>query len=369
MFDAILFLSYGGPESPDEVKPFLDRILSGKSVPSSRQDEICERYLLLGGVSPLPRACRRFLAKLKTAFHENGEEVGVYWANLFARPFIAEAFDEMERDGVERVLVLKSSAFGSTPSCRRYLDALEGELSRRETRLVVRTVPPFFETRAFLDSVASSILTTLAETPTSTFGAARLILFTAHSIPVAESDSAQYRRQLLHACVRTIETAFPGSSSVCAESDAFSSSTIAFATPEGSSQIPENLRARLRDNGLDAALAFQSRSGSPFVPWLEPDVNEFLRGYKRENPSLETVVVVPIGFFFENMETIYDLDVEARKTCEDLGIEYRRAPCVGDSPIMADATRKLTLLEPDSFPICSCVRGRCDFSCRRSPLF
>ena len=362
MFDAILLLSYGGPESPDEVEPFLDRILSGKRVPSSRKVEICKRYLRFGGVSPLPSACRRFLATLKASFRENGDKIEVYWANLYARPFIDETFDEMERDGVERVLVLKSSAFGSTSSCRRYLDALEDALSRRASSgarpLVVRSVPPFFETRAFLDSVASSILTTLAETPASTPDATRLILFTAHSIPVAESDAAQYRRQLLRACVRALEIAFPDPSSA-----------TALTTLEESAKIPESLRARLRDDGLDAALAFQSRSGSPFVPWLEPDVSAFLRVYKQENPSLENVVVVPIGFFFENMETVYDLDVEARKTCEDLGIEYRRARCVGDSPVMADAARKLTLLDPDAFSVCSCGRGRCDLSCNRASLF
>ena len=362
MFDAILLLSYGGPESPDEVEPFLDRILSGKRVPPARKNEICKRYLRFGGVSPLPSACRRFLATLRASFRENGDKVGVYWANLYARPFIDETFDEMERDGVERVLVLKSSAFGSTSSCRRYLDALENALSQMTSsgskRLEIRSVPPFFETRAFLDAVASSILATLAETSASTPDSTRLILFTAHSIPVAESDAAQYRRQLLNACVRSLEIAFPDPSSASE-----------FTTLEAPTQIPESLRTRLQNDGLDAALAFQSRSGSPFVPWLEPDVSAFLRDYKQENPSLESVVVVPIGFFFENMETVYDLDVEARKTCEDLGIEYRRARCVGASPVMADAARRLTLLDPDAFSVCPCGRGSCDLSCNREPLF
>lgn len=374
MFDAVLFLSYGGPESPEAVEPFLDRVLSGKRVPAARRDAVRDRYLRFGGVSPLPQECRQFLETLETSFHENGDRVGLYFGTLYSSPFVADALEKMERDGVKSVLVFKSSAF----VCRHYVDAVLDALTLRSARfkerLVVRFVPPFFETHAFLNSLANSIQTALAGARRSAPDATRLVLFTAHSIPVADSDAIQYRRQLLHAIVGALETAFPEqATSTCPQTDEtsgyFPSAPLSFAVPQELEQVPETLRARLRNLGLDAALAFQSRSGSPFVPWLEPDVNAFLRKYRKETSSLEGVVVVPIGFFFENMETIYDLDVEARETCASLGIEYRRAQCVGASSAMADATRKLALLDPSDFPLCVCPRGRCDLSCRLNPSF
>ena len=373
MFDAILLLSYGGPESPDEVAPFLDRILSGKRVPAARRNAVYDRYLRFGGVSPLPAECRRFIRAIKSAFRECGDSVRIYWGNLYSRPFVADAIERMESDGVKSVLVFKSSAF----VCRHYLDAVQDALALRSPnfveRLVIRYVPPFFETRAFLDSVASSILTANAQARVSNLNSTRLILFTAHSIPVADSDAFQYRRQLLHSCAEALESAFSESAarrlSHVESCGTFPSSPFSFEIPAKSEQISETFRARLRHIGLDAALAFQSRSGSPFIPWLEPDVSAFLRNYKRDNPSLASVVVVPIGFFFENMETIYDLDVETRETCEALGVEYRRAPCVGATTIMADAARRLAFLEPTAFPICECGRGRCDLSCRLTPSF
>ena len=374
MFDAVLFLSYGGPESPEDVEPFLDRVLSGKRVPTARRDAVRDRYQRFGGVSPLPQECRRFLETLETSFHENGDSVGLYFGTLYSNPFVADALEKMERDGVKSVLVFKSSAF----VCRHYvdavLDALASRSARFQERLVVRFVPPFFETRAFLSSLANSIQTALADAPHSPSDATRLILFTAHSIPVADSDAIQYRRQLLHAIVSALEKAFPErATSTCPQTDetigSFPSEPLSFAVPSDLEQVPEALRARLRNLGLDAALAFQSRSGSPFVPWLEPDVNAFLRKYQQETPTLEDVVVVPIGFFFENMETIYDLDVEAHETCEELGLGYRRAKCVGASSAMADATRKLALLDPSDVPVCVCPRGRCDLSCRLNPSF
>ena len=195
MFDAVLFLSYGGPESPEEVDPFLDRILSGKRVPAARRDAVRERYLQFDGLSPLPRECRRFLSAFKSMFQESDEKIGVYSGNLYTPPFVADVLEQLERDEVKSVLVFKSSAF----VCRHYVDALLNALASRSSefakRLVVRFVPPFFETRAFQESVADSIRTALVETPASNSEATRLVLFTAHSIPVADSDAIQYRRR------------------------------------------------------------------------------------------------------------------------------------------------------------------------------
>ena len=124
------------------------------------------------------------------------------------------------------------------------------------------------------------------------------------------------------------------------------------------------IKELLRKNSLDAALVFQSRSGSTSTPWLGPSPEEFLREYIKNVPQLEQVVVSPIGFFFENMETIYDLDVEFKGVCEELGIKYRRAQCCGASRKLVDAVRRLAELTPVDFPACRCEEGTCNLSCR-----
>jgi ferrochelatase len=122
----------------------------------------------------------------------------------------------------------------------------------------------------------------------------------------------------------------------------------------------------LRSVGLDAALAFQSRSGSPSTPWLEPSVVDFVRRYKEENPRWNRLIVSPIGFFFENMETVFDLDAELKETCDELGVSYRRAACCGADDRLVCAVRDLARREPSDFPVCRSVPGACDFSCRRA---
>jgi ferrochelatase len=126
------------------------------------------------------------------------------------------------------------------------------------------------------------------------------------------------------------------------------------------------LRRRLRSVGLDAALAFQSRSGSPSAPWLEPSVGDFVRRYKEENPGWNRLIVSPIGFFFENMETVFDLDVELKETCDELGVSYRRAACCGADDRLVYAVRELAEREPVDFSVCRSAPGACDFTCRRA---
>lgn len=385
MFDAILLASYGGPESLPEVEPFLDRVLAGKRVPAARRAAVLERYALFNGISPLPEECRRFLAAVREKLEENQNPVRVYFGALYAPPFMDEAFREMERDGIRSVLVFASSAFGSAPSCRRYIaaaaKALEGRSPGFVSQLTIRHAPPCFELPEFRRSVADALLEALAwdELDESPFNAPdsaseRLVLFTAHSIPCADDAASSYRRQLLHACADVLQSVLnaPGFTGLDKETAAKASPTdvrypdrpLLLSPLHDATQIPDNLRAALRERSLDAALAFQSRSGSPFVPWLGPDVREFIAEYKEKNHALKSVVVVPLGFFFENMETIYDLDVEAQELCESLGLRYRRARCCGTADRLADAVRKLALVDAGSFPVCECADNVCDFSCR-----
>ncbi len=375
MFNAILLASYGGPEAPEEVAPFLDLILSGTRTSAARRSAVLARYQRFGGVSPLPGECRRFLSTLRLKLLENHSPVKLYWGNLYARPFMDDAFEKMERDGVKNVLVFDASAFGSVV-CQRYVSVVRNSLAKRSPdflqALTLRHVPPFFEMPDFQHAIADFVRKSISSHEIVDSDARSLILFTAHSIPTEWSDVSHYRRQILYACIETLKFVFsetlknetpnhtPGN---------FPSDVLTFPLSSASIQIPDDLRNKLRRCRFDSALAFQSRSGSPFTPWLEPDVKEFLTSYKKQNPTLGSVIVVPIGFFFDNMETIFDLDVETRAVCDELGIAYHRTRCCGVSNDMVEAICRLAEKEPDEFPICQCGDGQCDLSCRLNPTF
>ncbi len=386
MFDAILLASYGGPENLNEIEPFLDRILTGKRVPPARRAAVVERYRSRGGVSPLPGECRRFLENLRTELANANAAPRVYWGNLFAPPFFDDALTAAEADGVRSLLVFPTSAFGSPASCRRYVDAVRDAASRRSPEfresLKIAQIPPFFDWAPFRRAVADEILTALAwdalETPAPFDERAepprRLILFSAHSIPVDDAEKSRYFAQLLAASSDALRLildapAFGGALANAKtpqkpQNAPFLQSSESLQLPETADFAPE-LRERLRENSLDAALAFQSRSGSPTARWLEPSISDVVRRFRAENPESGRVVVVPIGFFFENLETVFDLDVELRGVCDEIGLSYRRAACRGNAERIVRAVAELARRDATEFPVCRCKPGECDFSCRR----
>ena len=430
MFDAILLASYGGPEKIADINPFLDRILTGKRVPPARRAAIFERYERFAGVSPLPGECRRFLDRLREAFAVDATPAKatnpanspadaapqppssprIYWGNLYAPPTFDDAFAQMEADGVRRLFVFPTSAFGSPQSCRRYIDAVRDAVRRRSpefaARLQIAQTPPFFDLPAYRRAAADALLTALAwdELESNPFDAAapfpktaqtphfsnaadfnvdeaddappkRLILFSAHSLPTDDASKSAYSAQLLAASTAVLRSTLdaPGFGGQVAEEKNAAEDADAtrrypardLVFPDAADFAPE-LRRRLRSVGLDAALAFQSRSGSPGTPWLEPSVGDFVRRYKEENPNWNRLIVSPIGFFFENMETVFDLDVELKEVCDELGVSYRRAACCGADDRLVYAVRDLACREPSDFPVCRSAPGACDFSCRRS---
>ncbi|MBP5620589.1 MAG: ferrochelatase [Thermoguttaceae bacterium] len=388
MFDAVLLASYGGPEGVREIEPFLDKILTGKRVPSDRRAAVVERYARFSGISPLPNECRRFLNELNDAFSTNPKRPRLYWGNLYSNPTFDDAFSQMESDAAKSVLVFPTSAFGSPQSCQRYRLAVQTAFNKRAESFVqscrIAFTPPFFDLPAFRRSIADALLTELAWSeleserlfaPELSAGRnTRLILFSAHSLPVSDDEQAQYKRQLTNAVASTLEALLksPAYGAKPADNvDASDSSLNGFPQKKTTliptsrqNEVVSEIQALLRKNSLDAALVFQSRSGSPSTPWLGPSPEEYLRKYVKKVPQLEQVVVSPIGFFFENMETIYDLDVEFKETCEELGIKYRRALCCGSSLQLVDAVCRLAELSPEDFPSCRCAKGSCDLSCR-----
>ncbi len=430
MFDAILLASYGGPEKIADINPFLDRILTGKRVPPARRAAIFERYERFNGVSPLPGECRRFLDRLREAFAVDATPAKttnpanspadaapqppssprIYWGNLYAPPTFDDAFAQMEADGVRRLFVFPTSAFGSPQSCRRYIDAVRDAIRRRApefvARLQIAQTPPFFDLPAYRRAAADALLTALAwdELESNPFDAAspfpqtaqtphfsnaadfnvdeaddappkRLILFSAHSLPTDDALKSAYSAQLLAAATAVLRSTLdaPGfGGQVAEEKNAAEDADATRRFPERNLALPDaadfapELRRRLRSVGLDAALAFQSRSGSPGTPWLEPSVADFVRRYKKENPSWNRLIVSPLGFFFENMETVFDLDVELKEVCDELGVSYRRAACCGSDDRLVCAVRDFARREPTDFPVCRSAPGACDFSCRRA---
>ena len=286
----LLLLSYGAPQRQEDVVPFLNRLFASNDVPAERIAAAVQKYKRFaektGRYSPLNAECRKLIDGIRN-FNPN---LPVYWGNLFCHPLLVDTVAEMAHDGIERAACFATSAFDSPFSNRRYADALE---SARQTvganAPALEKLPLPFEHPLFIEAQTDRLLETLAifhlaDTPSP------CILFSAHSIPHADAVQSQYVEQLQTTCRAVIEK---------------SGTTIPWE------------------------LVYQSRSGGP-EHWLGPDIRE--RIGELATDGCRSVIVVPIGFFCENMETEYDLDVEAGKSCAERGLSFYRAKAVGAMP-------------------------------------
>lgn len=276
--DAVLLLSFGGPEAPYDVMPFLRRVVAGRGVPDSRLVEVSRHYQAFGGRSPINEENRVLRAALAAELEARGRAVTVYWGNRFWHPLLEDTAATMRADGVGRAVVFVTSAFGSYSGCRAYqddLDAVEGPAFRK--------LPPYCEQPGFLDAVVAQ-----AEVARAELEPGHKLLFTAHSIPQSMADTNPYVAQLHTACAAVAERLGMG----------------------------------------EWQLAWQSRSGPPAVPWLEPDVCDVLR----EMPEGEQVLLVPIGFVSDHMEVVWDLDTEAAAAAAGAGVTLARAETPGRHP-------------------------------------
>ncbi|OHB65916.1 MAG: ferrochelatase, partial [Planctomycetes bacterium RBG_13_63_9] len=290
-YDAVLLVSFGGPEGPHDVIPFLENVVRGKDVPRERLLEVARRYESFGGVSPINTQNRALLAALASELNTHGPGLPVYWGNRNWHPLLAEAIGRMADDGIRRVLAFVTSGFSSYPGCRQYLEDIQrarqavGPAAPQVDKLRV-----FYNHPGFVEAMGDRVEDALAQIPPERRPAARLI-YTAHSLPVAMARNCVYERQLQEAC-RLV------------------------AGRLGRSQW---------------LLTYQSRSGPASQPWLEPDVRDGLRRLAREAPGAD-VVVVPIGYVCEHMEIVYDLDVETRQVFDELGLNMVRAAVVAGHP-------------------------------------
>ena len=298
-YDALLVVSFGGPEGMDEVLPFLENVLRGKSVPPERLREVAKHYEHFGGVSPMNGHCRALVAALREELERHGPRVPVYWGNRHWRPMLADTLRRMADDGVRRALAFATSAYASYSGCRQELDDVaraRAEVGERAPE--VDKLRLFYNHPGFVEPLVEHVAAAFDRVPTARRAAARLV-FTAHSIPRSQAAACDYEAQLR-------ETA----------------ALVAFPLYRG-----------------DWSLVYQSRSGPPSQPWLEPDIIDHLRALAAE--GVQDVVVAPIGFTSDHMEVLYDLDLEAKSRAIELGLNMVRASTVGTHPRFVRMVREL----------------------------
>jgi protoporphyrin/coproporphyrin ferrochelatase len=298
-YDAVLLLSFGGPEALDEVRPFLENVLRGRNVPEERMRAVAAHYEHFGGVSPINAQNRELLAALRGELDRHGLNLPLYWGNRNWHPLLADTLRRMADDGVTRALAFATSAFSSYSGCGQYFEDVaraRAEVGERAPR--VDKLRLFFNHPGFIETMVDRVQAALQQVPPDRREAAALA-FTAHSIPVAMAETSAYVAQLEEACRLVAEGV-----------------------------------------GRDGwRLVYQSRSGPPHQPWLEPDVLDHLRALRGRGAA--DVVLVPIGFVSDHMEVKYDLDLEARQVARELDLRLVRAGTAGGHPRFVAMVREL----------------------------
>lgn len=298
-YDALLYMSFGGPEGLEDVMPFLENVLRGKPVPEARKREVAHHYEAFGGVSPLNAQNREIIAALEAELAANGPKLPVYFGNRNWHPLVTDTIQTMYKDGVRHFLVFTTSAFSCYSGCRQYREDIQRACDAvAPGQLTFHKIRVFFNHPDFIAMNVERISDAARElgiTP-----AQATVAFTAHSIPQAMADRCQYEPQLQEAC----------------------------------RLVAEQL-------GLSNwQLVYQSRSGPPSMPWLEPDICDHIRELHRGSKP-DNLIILPIGFLSDHMEVLFDLDTEARELCDELGIRMARAQTVGNHPRFAAMVREL----------------------------
>ncbi len=322
-YDALLLLSFGGPEAPEDVVPFLENVTRGRGIPKERLKEVGKHYFLFGGVSPINEQNRELLAALRKDFAGHGLDLPVYWGNRNWAPYLVDTLREIAADGHRRIAVLATSAYAGYSGCRQYrenlADALAQLAAEGAPELRVDKLRHFYNHPGFVRPMADATLAALAGLPAAVRGGARLA-FTTHSIPDTMAAASGAPDDPARGT--------PGGAYVAQHLDVARQVAAAVAEATG---VP----------GRPWELVFQSRSGAPQTPWLEPDICDHLEAV--HEAGAPAVVMVPIGFVSDHMEVKYDLDTEARAKAAELGLPIARAATVGADPRFTAAVRELVL--------------------------
>src|SRR4051794_37487392 len=308
--EALLVLGFGGPEGPEDVMPFLENVTRGRGIPPARLEAGAEHYHHFGGASPINEQNKALVAALEAELAAAGPEMPVYWGNRNWAPYVEDAWRQMAEDGIEHAYVLATSAYASFSGCRQYHE----DVARARVALAsdaaapagptAEKLPHYFDAPGFVQANADALAAAIAALPAEVRNTARLVA-TAHSIPnamaaVAGPDGGAYEAELTRAVQLVVDAAAPG-------------------------------------RPFD--LVWQSRSGPPSVPWLEPDVNDHLRALAESGET--AVVVFPVGFISDHLEVIWDLDNEAEETAGELGLAFARAATAGTHPAFVTTIREL----------------------------
>jgi ferrochelatase len=289
-YDALLVVSFGGPEGMDDVIPFLENVLRGRNVPRARLEQVAHHYELFDGISPINEQNRALIAALQAELRANGPDLPVYWGNRNWHPFLEDALRQMADDGIQQALALFTTAYSSYSSCRQYREDIQrAQAAVGPEAPAVDKIRAFYNHPGFVQPNAENLRRALGQIPSERRHAAH-IAFTAHSLPLSMARNCAYEAQLQETC-----------------------RLVAEGTQQANWQ-----------------LVYQSRSGPPHQPWLEPDIVDHLEALKAA--GVEDVVVMPIGFISDHMEILYDLDTEAAQAARRLGLNMVRAATVGTHP-------------------------------------
>src|SRR5580700_5790980 len=301
-YDAILVVSFGGPESAEDVIPFLENVLRGRNVPRERLLAVAEHYYHFGGKSPINQQSRELIAALENELAQHGPKLPVYWGNRNWHPLLAETLQKMKQDGIHRALAFVTSAYSSYSGCRQYRE----DIARAQNEIgsgapEIDKLRTFFNHPGFIEATEERLGDALRAVPPAAQQNVQIV-YIAHSIPLSMANTSDYVGQL--------------------------------------EEVRKLVSARRGVN--HDALVYQSRSGPPGQPWLEPDILDYLREVKaRELAS--AVVLAPISFISDHMEVRYDLDIEAMQLCDSLALPMVRAKTVGVHPRFIGMIRELIL--------------------------
>lgn len=306
-YEALLVVSFGGPEGMDDVMPFLENVLRGRNVPRERMLQVAHHYEMFDGVSPINEQNRKLIAALKAELASNGPDLPIYWGNRNWHPLLTDTLTQMANDGVQRALAFVTSGYSSFSSCRQYLQNIsDAQAVAGSSAPQIDKLRAFYNHPLFIEANADHVRAALKDLGVTSTPVH--LAFTAHSIPESMAINCVYAEQLEEA-------------------------------------------SRLVANAVgidDWQLVYQSRSGSPSQPWLGPDVSEHLQYLGMLGTKY--VVLAPIAFVSDHMEVIYDLDIEAKRLAEGMGIRLSRAATAGTHPLFVKMIRELIMERTDGAP-------------------
>jgi ferrochelatase len=310
--DALVWLSFGGPEKPEDVRPFLENVTRGRGVPPERLDEVEKHYQSFGGISPINQLNRAAIAATTTELHRQGLELPIYFGNRNWHPMIEDAVASLAADGVRRALVFPTSAYGGYSACRQYdEDIVRARAAAGAGAPDLLKLRQFFDHPLFVEAFADGVRAAAEGMPDG-----YRLVFTAHSVPMSADTAAGPPAEGGHRYSRQVREA---------------ARLVAAAAGVGEYDV-----------------VWQSRSGPPTIPWLEPDIVDHVEAlHARGVPG---VVVCPVGFVSDHLEVVWDLDTEAAQRAGELGMDFVRAATPNGDPRFAELVVELVREQTEGIP-------------------